>query len=222
MKPNKIIPIRECSCCYEYIDIEKEMFNCPNTKCTYVLCKNCIINLGKKTNSDQCPACRIKLPINYKPLEIISERTPRPNVIIMTRRTNRRTINESSSFEEDCDYICNSFIKFCNDCVKFCCSYIKECSLKYKDKCIIVFQSSILLILWFALMICILIIGHMISVNLYPFIYCCLPFVVSFIIGGAVGVMTLLSIMGCIGGCCKCCATLNNDNNIYETRFVMY
>ena len=64
MKPNKIIPIRECSCCYEYIDIEKEMFNCPNTKCTYVLCKNCIINLGKKTNSDQCPACRIKLPIN--------------------------------------------------------------------------------------------------------------------------------------------------------------
>ena len=64
MKPNKIIPIRECSCCYECIDIEKEMFNCPNTKCTYVLCKNCIINLGKKTNSDQCPACRIKLPIN--------------------------------------------------------------------------------------------------------------------------------------------------------------
>ena len=32
MKQNKIIPIRQCSCCYENIDIEKEIDNQKNIK----------------------------------------------------------------------------------------------------------------------------------------------------------------------------------------------
>lgn len=220
MKPNKIIPIRECSCCYECIDIEKEMFNCPNTKCTYVLCKNCIINLGKKTNSDQCPACRIKLPINYKPIEIISERTPRPNVIIMTRNTNRRRIIRSTHIEEDCDDIFDDCIKFSNDCIKFCCTDIKEWALKCKEICIIGSQVSLLVILWLALMVGLLLLGHVISVNLYPDIYCCLPLVASFIIGGIMGIITMMCVGTCIGICCHCCTT-EPFSDRYETVYVM-
>lgn len=215
MKQNKIIPIRECSCCYELIYIEKEIFNCPNTKCTYVLCKNCIINLGKKTNSDQCPACRIKLPIHYKPIEIISERTRHPQVIIMNRNTNRRRVNETTVIEEECYKLVDECFKFCGEVIKCCCTDIKECSLKCKDICIIGFQLTLLATLWLGMMTGLLLIGHMVSVNLYPFIYCCMPLILSFIIGGIFGIMTILCCGTCFGACFKCCTMCNNTTDSY-------
>jgi hypothetical protein len=57
---NKVIPnnnnIGFCDCCYsENVEIEV----CPsNNKCEYAMCKKCIKNIKKKTESKKCPACR--------------------------------------------------------------------------------------------------------------------------------------------------------------------
>uniref|UniRef100_A0A6C0CNT3 RING-type domain-containing protein n=1 Tax=viral metagenome TaxID=1070528 RepID=A0A6C0CNT3_9ZZZZ len=211
MKPNKIYPIRECSCCYETILIDKEIFNCPNTKCTYVLCKNCIMNLGKKTNSDQCPACRVKLPIHYKPIEIVTEITPRPGIIIMRR--NGRSIPQYTSIEHDCGVCIDESIDFCDNITNMSCVNIKKCCKECKQNACSVFQILFMIIIILFGCFGVLFIGHMVSYHLYPFIYCCVHEAVSFILGGIFGIMTLLIFITCLTFCGKCCILCYGEKN---------
>ena len=219
MKQNKIIPIRECSCCYEFIDIEKEMFNCPNTKCTYVLCKNCIVNLGKKTNSDQCPACRIKLPINYKPIEIVTETTTRPTVIIMTR--NRRNVSQYTSIENDCNLCIDESINFCDYIANKCRVNIIKCCGICKHSACDVFQIVSMTVIILSCCFGVLFIGHMVSYHLYPFIYCCINPVIAFILGSIFGIMTLLIFITCLTFCAKCCMLCYGEkDNTYSINSI--
>lgn len=212
MKKNKILPIRECSCCCEYVDIEMEIFNCPNDKCSYILCKNCLINLGEKTRSDQCPACRTKLPVHYKPIEIITERTLRPHVVIMNRDNIavRRRLIRRNRCEDDIMDTCNWACKKISDefagnednCIGdiiYCCQHPRKCLI----------PSISFLALGFmyisAMCICLLI-GNVISIQIYPTIYMgFLHPVLSFLLKKILGFMSLVMLLTCATVCIRCC-----------------
>ena len=57
---NKIVPVNKsyCDCCMEE---EKIIKRCPNEKCKYVMCVDCIEDLKRKTSSNKCPNCRGEL-----------------------------------------------------------------------------------------------------------------------------------------------------------------
>ena len=66
---NKIVPINKsyCDCCMEE---EKIIKRCPNEKCKYVMCVDCIEDLKRKTSSNKCPNCRGEL-FNMNELVVI-------------------------------------------------------------------------------------------------------------------------------------------------------
>jgi hypothetical protein len=206
MKNKKIIPIRECSCCWEYVDIEMEIFNCPNEKCSYILCKKCIINLGKQTNSDLCPACRTKLPVHYKPIEIITERTHRPVVMMMNR--DEYVIGRRSG---PSDEFLDSSLKFCNDFLGemiYCITHPKLCTK-------ICLEAIVMFSIWSMIVFCSLLLGNAISWELFPIIYCCIHNALSFIIGGILGFITLMMCILLLVLCGKgCCCKEPGRNNV--------
>lgn len=211
MKKNKIVPIKECSCCYEYVDIEMEIFECPNIKCSYILCKKCLINLGKKTHSDQCPACRIKLPIHYKPIEIITERTLRPHVVVMNRDSFvvRRRLVRRNRCEDDIMEACNWACKKISDefsgnesnCIGdiiYCCKHPE----KSLTQLITLFGIGFMYLC--GILVCLLI-GNLISMNIYPAIYTgFLNKTLSFILGGILGFLTMFMALVCATICGQC------------------